>query len=115
MVHGHEKALRDGGAPGILNEGAILSAIARPYHGYHRRIHQKAAALLHGIVCNHGFADGNKRTAFYLVELLAQRSGYEFIEDDMAIVETIRRVARGEIGYEDLAEWFRPRLVRPDA
>ena len=115
VVDGHEEALRDGGAPGVLNKDGILSAIARPYHGYHRFIYQKAAALLHGVVCNHGFVDGNKRTAFYLVELLAQRSGYEFIEDDMAIVEIIRSVARGEIGYEDLAEWFRPRLIRSDA
>ena len=69
--------------------------------------------MVHGIVSNHGFADGNKRTALYLVELLAQRSGYEFVEDDQVIADTITSVARGETGYEELAEWFRPRLVRP--
>ena len=69
--------------------------------------------MVHGIVSNHGFADGNKRTALYLVELLAQRSGYEFVEDDHVIADTITSVARGETGYEELAEWFRPRLVRP--
>ena len=69
--------------------------------------------MVHGIVSNHGFADGNKRTALYLVELLAQRSGYEFVEDDEAIADTITSVARGETGYEQLAEWFRPRLVWP--
>ncbi len=57
------KALCDGGAPGILNPSAVESALARPYHGYHRHIHEKAAALVHGIVSNHGFVDGNKRTA----------------------------------------------------
>ena len=112
MLRGHEEALRDGGAPGIVNEDAVLSAIARPYHGYHRLIHQKAAALLHGIVSNHGFVDGNKRTALYLVELMVQRSGYVFVEDDMVIVEVITSVARGETSYGDLAEWFRERLVR---
>ncbi len=95
-----------------MNEHAIQAAIARPYHGYHRRIHQKAAALVHAIVCNHGFADGNKRTSLYLVELLVQRSGYEFVEDDDVIADTIISVARGETGYEDLADWFRERLVR---
>ena len=69
--------------------------------------------MVHGIVSNHGFADGNKRTALYLVELLAQRSGYEFVEDDEVIADTITSVARSETGYEELAEWFRPRLVRP--
>ena len=67
---------------------------------------------MHGIVCNHGFADGNKRTALYLVELLVQRSGYEFVEDDDVVADTITSVARGDTDYEDLAEWFRERLVR---
>lgn len=95
-----------------MSEHAIQSAIARPYHGYHRFIHQKSAALLHGIVTNHGFSDGNKRTALYLVELLAERSGYEFVEDDMVIADTVTSVAQGETGYDELADWFKPRLVR---
>lgn len=95
-----------------MSEHAIQSAIARPYHGYHRFIHQKSAALLHGIVTNHGFSDGNKRTALYLVELLAERSGYKFVEDDMVIADTITSVAQGETGYDELADWFKPRLVR---
>ena len=68
---------------------------------------------MHGIVSNHGFADGNKRTALYLVELLVQRSGYEFVESDVVVAETITATARGELGYEDLARWFRQRLARP--
>ena len=48
-----------------------------------------------------------------LVELMVQRSGYEFIEDDEVVADTITDVARGEMGYDDLAEWFRERLVRP--
>ena len=66
------------------------------------------------IVCNHGFSDGNKRTALHLVELLVQRSGYEFVEDDNVIADTITSIARGETSYEDLVEWFRARLARPD-
>ena len=113
-VHGHEEALKDGGRPGLLNEHSILSALARPYDGYHRRIHEKAAALLHGVVCNHGFIDANKRTALYLVELLVQRSDYEFVETDEEVVETILAVAKGEMGYEELTAWFSERIVRID-
>lgn len=111
-VRGHDEALTYGGSPGLISENAIRSAIARPYHGYHRFIHQKAAALLHGVVSSHGFVDGNKRTALYLVELMVERSGYEFIEDDIAVVEMVVSVARGKIGYEELADWFKQRLVR---
>jgi len=100
----------DGGAPGILNHSAVQSAIARPYHGYHPRIHQKAAALVHGIVTNHGFVDGNKRTALYLVELLGVRSGYRLSVEDLVVADIVTAVARGELGYEELAEWFEARL-----
>ena len=68
---------------------------------------------MHGIVSNHGFADGNKRTALYLVELLVQRSGYEFVESDEVVADTVTAVARGELDYEGLAEWFLQRLARP--
>ena len=34
------------------------------------------------------------------MELLVQRSGYEFIEDDEVVAETITTVARGELDYE---------------
>ena len=99
-----------GGAPGILNRSAIESAIARPYHGYHARIHQKAAALVHGVVTNHGFVDGNKRTALYLVELLAVRSGYRLAVEDLVVADAVTDVARGELGYDALATWFEERL-----
>ncbi len=67
---------------------------------------------MHGVVSNHGFADGNKRTALYLVELMVQRSGYELVESDEAIADTFVDAASGMIGYEELACWFRSRLVR---
>ena len=38
---------------------------------------EKAAALLHSLVLNHGFIDGNKRTALLSLHLLLDRSGYE--------------------------------------
>ena len=103
-IHGHAEALKDGGSPGLLSEHSIHSAIARPYDGYHRYIHQKAAALLHGVISN-----------LYLTELFVQRSGYEFVEDDQVVVETITSVASGDMGYEELEEWFKERLLRLDA
>ena len=99
-----------GGAPGILSRSAVESAIARPYHGYHVGIHEKAAALVHGVVTNHGFVDGNKRTAVYLLEILAVRSGYRLAVEDLLLADMVTAVARGEVGYEALARWFAERL-----
>ncbi|MDE2901985.1 MAG: type II toxin-antitoxin system death-on-curing family toxin [Chloroflexota bacterium] len=73
-------------------------------------MNQRAAALAHGIVTNHGFVDGNKRTAVYLVELLAVRSGYRLAMDDLALADVVTAVARGEFGYDQLAAWFKERL-----
>ena len=44
-----------------------------------------------------------------------KRSGYEFNEDDKVVVETLTSVAQGELGYEELEEWFKECLVRSDA
>lgn len=74
--------------------------------------HQKTAVLPHGIATSHGFSDGNRHTALYLFELLATRSSYKFVEDDMVVAGLITRVAQGETGYNELADWFRQRLVR---
>lgn len=68
--------------------------------------------MVHSVVSNHGFVDGNKRTALYLVELLVQSSGYLLDERDEAVVDMLIDVARGDVGYDDLAYWFRRRLVR---
>ena len=111
-VRHHEDALKYGGARGILNEDRLKSAIARPYDGYHRLIHQKAAALVHAIVSNHGFVDGNKRTAVYLVELLVSKSGYRLVEeDDLALAETVASVADGSMDEGELVAWFKARLT----
>ena len=67
---------RYGGLAGIRDLGAIESAIARPYCGYYRRIEQKGAALVHSLTLNHGFVDGNKRTAIVMLGILLFRSGY---------------------------------------
>ena len=69
--------------------------------------------MVHGIVAGHGFTDGNKRTALYLMELLIQRSGFELIEDnDLEVADVITSVARGDMDYDELAHWFRDRIVR---
>lgn len=59
------------------------------------------------------FVDGNRRTVLALLELLVQRSDYEFLEEDDIVAATITRVAHREMIYEDLAEWFRERMGRP--
>jgi len=63
-----------GGRQGILNRNGLESALARPYSGYYRSIERKGAALLESLAKNHGFVDGNKRTAILMLSLLVINS-----------------------------------------
>lgn len=88
-----------------------MSALARPYYGYHRCIHRKAAALLHGIVANQGFVNGNKRTELYVVERMLRKSGRQLDADDRTVVDPVLGVADGTVRHDTLVERFR-QLVR---
>jgi death-on-curing protein len=111
VLDAHQRALETGGRAGILNADAIHSAIGRPYSGYYHRIWSKAAALTHSLVTNHGFVDGNKRTALLAVHLLVERSGWTFLpgtEND--IDEMLVSVATGNMTVAEIQSWYRARL-----
>ncbi len=94
----HDEALQYGGRDGISSLHLIESALARPYSGFHRGIASKAAAVLHSVVGNHGFVDGNNRTAWLLVEILVDRSGYRLnVPVDDPIDDLVVTVATGEM------------------
>lgn len=104
-------ALEAGGLPGILNQSLIESALARPYGGRYRLIHQKAAALVHSLAKNHGFVDGNKRTALYMADLLLRRSGYSLNADSNAVEQMILDVVEKRMDYPSLEVWFKGRIT----
>ncbi|MXY15363.1 MAG: type II toxin-antitoxin system death-on-curing family toxin, partial [Proteobacteria bacterium] len=67
-----------GGADGIRDQGAIESALARPVHcaAYGAPdASELAAAYLFGLARNHGFIDGNKRTAWVVSRLFLADHG----------------------------------------
>ena len=115
-LEAHDRALLRGGQPGIINLNSIQSAIERPYNGYCRQIWKKAAALFESLCRNHGFTDGNKRTAVTLLLLLLERSGYDLQalpgEDIFdAIEEFAVAVANGELDIGEIEDWLRARIV----
>jgi death on curing protein len=98
-LEAHAAALEAGGRPGILNQGLIESALARPYNGRHRSIHKKAAALVHSLAKNHGFVDGNKRTALYMADLLVRRSDYSLNANSDAVEQMILDMVENRMDY----------------
>ena len=87
----HDRLLAlHGGASGLRDEGLLKSALARPQqlfaYGESPDIVDMAAALTAGIVRNHPFADGNKRTGFVVGILFLELNGFRFTasEEDAA-------------------------------
>jgi len=108
-----------GGLQGVRDRGAIEAAIARPYCGYYRSIAQKAAALVHSLAMNHGFIDGNKRTALFMMALLLRRSGYLLRAEserelDTAVKEMVLGVVEHRLDFDALVLWFRDRIIKDE-
>ncbi len=113
----HDRALVTGGRSGILDLGRVEAAIARPYSGYYHLIANKVAALVHAVVNDHGFTDGNKRTAILLMGLLLNQSGYQLTEcadADLndAVENMVVALADGRMSFDNLVGWFKLRIRR---
>lgn len=102
--------------PGIREVALLESAIGRPYTGYYPRIHHKSAALAESLARNHGFMDGNKRTAFLITELLIARSDYKLnglkAHANVELERLIIDIASVHPPQPELARWFKDRLVK---
>jgi death-on-curing protein len=116
----HERQIeRFGGSPGLRDRGALESAAARPAMTFggddlYPDLAAKAAALLHSVVMNHPFVDGNKRVGAAAAELLLTVNGAGLPATDTELEEITLAVARGEMAIEPLTIWFRQRIVRRD-
>jgi death on curing protein len=96
----------------------VEAAIARPYNGYYHRIEEKCAAIVQSIAGNHGFADGNKRTALICLAVFVARSDYELFplnddEDlDQAVEQMILDVVNHVLTLDQTKAWFKMRIRR---
>jgi death-on-curing protein len=69
----------------------------------------KAAALLHSLVQNHPFVDGNKRVGAHAMIVFLLANGHEPEFSAAELTATVLAVARGELAVEALAIWIRQR------
>ena len=114
-VHDEQLAEHGGGA-GIRDRGALQSALARPQNlaAYEKPdAAALAAAYAYGVARNHPFVDGNKRTAWVLARLFLVKNGVRLQYRDADAVIVMLRLAAGEVGEDELAQWFRERVQKP--
>jgi death-on-curing protein len=104
----HDRVLaQHGGAGGVRDLGLLQSALARPPQHYayaHGSSIVKMAALYtSGIVRNHPFLDGNKRTGFVIGVLFLELHGFAFEASEEDATQAVMALAAGtldEAGYE---------------
>ncbi len=107
-IHDRVLALH-GGASGLRDLGLLLSALARPrqhfaYAAAALDVVALAAIYTAGVVKNHPFLDGNKRTGFVVGVLFLELYGHRFRSTEEAAASAVLALAAGEIdedGYRD--------------
>lgn len=101
----------------VLNRGRLQSALRRPAasfggHDFYVSIAEKAAALMHSLVTNHPFVEGNKRVAAAAAELFLSINGYRLLADNEALEDLTRAVASRDMCVEEIRIWIERRVQR---
>ena len=98
-----------GGLGGIRDTGLLDSGLARPQNVFaygEPSLFDLTAAYCAGIVRNHPFIDGNKRTGLMAAYAFLRLNGYRLTASEPEAVFMIRDLAAGEIGEAKIAAWI---------
>ena len=111
----HDAQLAEHGGPsGVRDQGAVESALARPQNlaAYGEPdAAALAAAYAFGLARNHGFVDGNKRTAWIAARLFLADNGVRLVFDKAEAVRMVEGLAAGVVTEEAFAGWLRDGIV----
>jgi death on curing protein len=93
----------------------LESAVARPQASAfgsdaYPDIVSKAAALLHSLVMNHAFLDGNKRTAVLALLVFADLNGYSVRWERQEALDLVVRLASGYVDLDEVKAFLRSRI-----
>ncbi|MCP3678610.1 MAG: type II toxin-antitoxin system death-on-curing family toxin [Deltaproteobacteria bacterium] len=108
----HFRVLEEtGGNHGIRDLPLLESAVSRPMATFDRNdlypdLFTKAAALMHGIIKNHPFIDGNKRTAITSASIFLLHNGYALTASNRTLEQFTLQTASEKREISDIAKWF---------
>ena len=111
----HERSLaHHGGAEGIRDSGALESALALPQNlslDESPSLSEPAANYLFGMVKNHAFVDGNKRTAWVTARTFLALNGVSLQFDALEAITFVESVAAGAVDRAAATIWFEERIA----
>jgi len=109
----HDRLVEEtGGMHGVRDLGGLESALARPQAAFggtefYPDLMTKAAVLMDGLIRNHPFIDGNKRTGIATAALFLQVNGYRLTATNDELEDFALRVTTTKPDLAEIAEWFR--------
>jgi len=114
-IHDRLLALH-GGAIGLRDRGLLESDLTRPRrrHAYAGTsdILEMTALYTGGIVRNHPFVDGNKRTGFVIGVLFLELRGYDFEASEADATQAVMALASGTLDEAAFTAWLRENAKR---
>ena len=95
---------------GVFDRSLVESALARPkqaaeYEG--ADLIRQAATLCFGLIKNHPWVGGNKRTAAALLDEFLDRNGVDLISDPAELIEMVLAVEAGRWQIAEIDSWLR--------
>lgn len=114
-----EQLAEHGGSTGIRDEALLDSALAKPRNVFAYEdgptIFRLAASYAFGIVRNHAFVDGNKRTGLVVSLTFLARNGWNLTASKQERFLTFLKLAEGSLNEEELTAWFGQNAVKNDS
>lgn len=111
----HDEQLAEhGGRQDIRDMGLISSALLRPQNlaaDENPSVFDLAAAYAFGIIKNHPFVDGNKRTGFLASYIFLVLNGWELMASEIDAVTIVLALTEGKIEETTFSEWLKTHSV----
>ena len=105
-----EQLVEHGGAAGTRDLGLLESALARPRNAWsygEGDLVELGALYAAGIMRNHPFVDGNKRTGFLAAYAFLYVNGLEIVADEAEVIVLCLALAASDIDEAEFAAWLR--------
>jgi death-on-curing protein len=109
----HVLAIRStGGSHGIRDLGRLESAVAAQTQEVfgeeiYKGIFEKAAAMCRGVIADHPFVDGNKRTGMLVALTFLELNGHMFVAKSKELEDFAVNVAIEHLEIPEIAIWLK--------
>lgn len=100
-----------GGSKGVRDRALLEAAINRPFATFdgqdlYPTVEEKATAVFESVIINHPFMDGNKRTAYALLEyVLINKGGIKLDASFEEKYQMVIKASTGEIRFDEIKIW----------